>query len=213
MTDKYRNFHALSLSETAGVDFRIHLARAEEAFALVAPHGGGIEPGTSEIAEAIAGERYSFYSFEGLKRSGNSDLHITSTRFDEPACVSLIAQSDIVVTIHGEAGGATDEAVFVGGGDEARGELIAKALKDAGFAAGPQPDKDLRGLEPCNLCNRGRTAAGVQLELSRALRASMFQDLTAQGRRHPTERFAAFVQAVAQVLGEHRRAGAAPAPR
>jgi poly-gamma-glutamate hydrolase-like protein len=70
VADKYRNFAA-----------------------LVAPHGGGIEPGTSELADAIAASDLSFYTFEGLKPSGNTDLHITSTRFDEPMCLTLLASS------------------------------------------------------------------------------------------------------------------------
>jgi phage replication-related protein YjqB (UPF0714/DUF867 family) len=202
MADKYPNFYALSQQETAGVDFRIHLSRASAAFAIVAPHGGGIEPGTSELAVAIAGERFSFYSFEGLKSSGNSDLHITSTRFDESACTALVGQSDTIVTVHGESSRATGEPVFVGGGDEALGALIGQALRDAGFDIRPQPDENLKGLEPCNLCNRGRTAAGVQLEISLALRARMFYSLTREGRRQTREPFDVFVRAVANVLSE-----------
>jgi phage replication-related protein YjqB (UPF0714/DUF867 family) len=52
--------------------------------AVIAPHGGGIEPGTSELATAIAGDDFSLYLFEGLKSAGNGELHITSTNFDEP---------------------------------------------------------------------------------------------------------------------------------
>ena len=54
MADKYRDFEDLAQHETSGIDFRIRVRRATDAFAVVAPHGGGIEPGTSEIAEAIA---------------------------------------------------------------------------------------------------------------------------------------------------------------
>ena len=56
MADQYENFEELSQNETVGVDFRILARRARAAFDIVAPHGGGIEPGTSEIADAIAGE-------------------------------------------------------------------------------------------------------------------------------------------------------------
>jgi phage replication-related protein YjqB (UPF0714/DUF867 family) len=41
--------------------------------AVVALHGGGIEPGSSEIANDIAGEESSFYAFEGLKAPDNTD--------------------------------------------------------------------------------------------------------------------------------------------
>jgi phage replication-related protein YjqB (UPF0714/DUF867 family) len=204
MKDRYANFHALSRAESAGIDYRIQLVRAQPEFALVAPHGGGIEPGTSELAGAIAGERFSSYSFEGLKRSDNSDLHITSTRFDEPLCLALIAPSEIVVTLHGAAGEAGDEAVFVGGLDALLGDEIGTALTASGFHVRPQDDPDLQGLEPCNLCNRGRSAQGVQLELSLALRTTMFQSLTREGRQYPQAPFEAFVRAVSQTLDRHR---------
>src|SRR6266545_2359920 len=115
MPDKYSNFKELTQNERAGVDYRILLRQAKEGFAIVTPHGGGIEPGTSEIADGIAGEEFSFYAFEGLKSSGNTDLHITATRFDETVCLTVIRRSNIVVTIHGEHSEADGEGVFVGG--------------------------------------------------------------------------------------------------
>ena len=79
MADKYPNFAALEQHERSGIDYCIVIRREEPAFAIVAPHGGGIEPGTSEIADAIACQRWSFYNFEGLKRSGNSGSHCVGT--------------------------------------------------------------------------------------------------------------------------------------
>ncbi len=54
MTDKYPNFATLEQHERSGIDYCVLVRREEPAFAIVAPHGGGIEPGTSEIADAIA---------------------------------------------------------------------------------------------------------------------------------------------------------------
>jgi phage replication-related protein YjqB (UPF0714/DUF867 family) len=54
--------------------------------AIIAPHGGKIEPGTSEIAAAIAGDDYSLYRFQGLRDRPREELHITSAKFDEPTC-------------------------------------------------------------------------------------------------------------------------------
>src|SRR5215510_8260440 len=99
MADTYPNFAALEQHEQSGIDYGTVSRRARAAFAIVAPHGGGIEPGTSEIADAIARETWSFYAFEGLKRSGNATLHITSTRFDEPTCLTLVGATTRVVTI------------------------------------------------------------------------------------------------------------------
>jgi len=200
MADQYCNFDELSRCETSGIDFSIRLARARAAFAIVAPHGGGIEPGTSEIAEAIAGDTFSFYAFDGLKSTGNSDLHITSTRFDEPLCSTLLAETDSVVTIHGEQSEVDGAGVFLGGIDTALGLLIRGALEAKRFLVRQHADPDLQGLEPSNLCNRGKSSQGVQLELSRDVRETMFESLSRAGRRYKTARFDDFVAAVSAVL-------------
>lgn len=202
MADKYRNFEALAENETAGVDYDILVRRARAAFALVAPHGGGIEPGTSEIADEVAATDFSFYAFEGLKSSGNSDLHITSTRFDEPMCLNVIGQTDIVITIHGEHSQADGEGVFLGGRDDRLGARVANALRAKGFEVRKHPDRRLQGLEPGNLCNRGTSGKGVQLELSRAVRMAMFESLTRKGRMHRKAKFKVFVAALHSVLTE-----------
>ncbi len=201
MADKYRNFAELARNERSGIDYGVVVRRARPAFLILAPHGGGIEPGTSEIADAIAAERFSFYTFEGLKSSGNAVLHITSTRFDEPMCLTSLKYSSVVVTLHGEHSEDDGEGVFVGGLDTALGERIRTALARQGFDVRVHRDPDLQGLDPKNLCNRGTSRAGVQLELSRAVRTTMFESLSRAGRKKPTARFKAFVNAVRRVLG------------
>ena len=202
MADTYPNFAALEQNERAGIDYAIVVRREEPAFAIVAPHGGGIEPGTSEIADAIASRKWSFYTLEGLKRSGNSILHITSTCFDEPMCLVLLRNTSRVVTIHGEESDDDGEAVFVGGLDGQLGTSIWDQLTAQGFDVRKHPDRDLQGLDPKNICNRGTTGAGVQLELSLAVRETLFESLTRDGRQHPTPRFKLFVDAVALALSE-----------
>jgi len=200
MADTYCNFEALSRAETAGVDYRILLRRAAAAFAVVAPHGGGIEPGTSEIADAIADEEFSVYTFEGVKSDGNAVLHITSTRFDEPMCLTVIDASEIVLTLHGEESEADSEGVFVGGRDTGLGGRLGAALEAKGFIVKKHPDPDLQGLERRNLCNLGQSGKGVQLELSRTVREQMFESLTREGRKHKKPPFDDFVGAVRSVL-------------
>jgi phage replication-related protein YjqB (UPF0714/DUF867 family) len=82
--DKYRDFAALSRTEREGVDFDIVCRARSSAVAVIAPHGGKIESGTSEIATAVAGDDFNLYCFQGLKPRHNTSLHITSGRFDEP---------------------------------------------------------------------------------------------------------------------------------
>src|SRR5918999_2850260 len=91
MPDLYEDFATLAKGENEGIDYRICVTVRDSAVAIVAPHGGRIERGTSEIAAAIAKNNHSLYCFEGIKKRPHRDLHITSTNFDEPKCISLIA--------------------------------------------------------------------------------------------------------------------------
>ncbi|MFN0104225.1 MAG: poly-gamma-glutamate hydrolase family protein [Bryobacteraceae bacterium] len=202
MPDKYRNFNELSQNETSGIDFSISVRRAKDAFAIVAPHGGGIEPGTSEIADSIAAEEFSYYAFDGLKRSGNTDLHITSTRFDEPMCLIVIRHSDVVLTIHGEGSDGDGSPVFLGGLDDELGPRVGAALETKGFDVRRHPDPQLQGRERKNICNRGRSGKGVQLELSLALRKEFFRSLSREGRKETTPRFLDFVNALRGALND-----------
>jgi phage replication-related protein YjqB (UPF0714/DUF867 family) len=201
MADTYPDFATLARNERSGIDYRVRVRRARPGFALVAPHGGGIEPGTSEIADAIADEKFSFYAFEGLKSKNNTDLHITSTRFNEPMCLTLLGASEGVVTLHGEHSEEDGEGVFMGGLDDALAAQIATALTRQGFDVRKHKNRNLQGREKKNVCNRGTSGKGVQLELSKAVRKTMFDSLTREGREHPTPRFDVFVKAIRKVLG------------
>jgi phage replication-related protein YjqB (UPF0714/DUF867 family) len=139
----------------------------------VAPHGGGIERGTSELAEAIAGTNLSFYAFEGIKHASNRHLHITSTRFDEQKCLALLARAERVIAIHGED--SQHEVVYPGGRDKDAGLRLEKELRDRSFRVSRNGPMHLQGTGPENICNRGTLNAGVRLELSDGLAACCFR--------------------------------------
>jgi phage replication-related protein YjqB (UPF0714/DUF867 family) len=206
MGDKFRSFEELEKNETSGLNYRILARQRKTEFGVCAPHGGGIEEGTSEIADAIAGEEFSLYTFEGLKSKNNSELHITSTRFDEPLCIALIERCKTVVTIHGQESNVDGDGVFIGGLDSEVGASIGAALESAEFAVHKHPEKNLQGLEPSNICNRGMNGKGVQIEISRSVRKGMFSSLSPEGRKEPTTSFDAFVGAVRSVLEQQARA-------
>jgi phage replication-related protein YjqB (UPF0714/DUF867 family) len=174
MADQYHSFAALSAREREGVHYTVRLVRRPSPIAIVAPHGGWIERGSSEAAEAIAGEAFSLYCFESLTRRDRGDgLHITSTLFDEPQALQLVAASRVVVGVHGRKNGADEASTWVGGLDEALRDAICAALLEAGFRAKTVGEgHPLAGRDPLNICNRGYAGAGVQLELPRALRMS-----------------------------------------
>jgi phage replication-related protein YjqB (UPF0714/DUF867 family) len=178
MADQYDSFAALAAREIEGIHYRIKIATRPSPIAVVAPHGGFIEPGASEAAGAIAGESFSLYCFESLTlRAGGDGLHITSTRFDEPQALSLIAASQLVIGVHGRKNGADDASVWVGGLHETLRDAIRDALVTQGFRAKSVGDgHPLCGRDPANICNKGRLGAGVQLEIPRALRVAFAQE-------------------------------------
>lgn len=171
LDDRYSDFDELSRDEREGVDFRICLTRRVSPVAIIAPHGGKIESGTSEIAAAIAGERYCLYRFEGLKPCRNRLLHIPSTKFDEPKCMELISTCDIVVSVHGLKG--KHEAIDVGGLDHELRDAICGSLNNASFEAKIVTSGRHAGISQRNICNRGRLGAGVQLEITKGLRGTL----------------------------------------
>lgn len=165
-----RGYDELAQRYIEGVDYAVHVSAPDRSrVAVIAPHGGRIEGRTSEIARLIAGFEHRLYLFEGLRATGdNFDcLHLASHRFDEPRALDLIAGCDTVVAVHGYA--ATGPDVLLGGLNEALQRLLARALTKIGLSCvsdgHPFPGKD-----PRNICNRGRSGAGVQLELSEELR-------------------------------------------
>lgn len=186
MADRYTSFAQLSDQESKDIDYRVCVTERRSPAAIIAPHGGWIEPGTSEVATAIAGKTHSLYRFEGLKPRPHGDLHITSTRFDEPNCLALIERCGIVVSVHGMAG--EEEAVLVGGLDARLRDGIRAALDAAGFPS--KIVKSGRHAAVCqsNVCNRGRSGKGVQLELSMGLRDMLLE------RGDPLKTFAESIQ-------------------
>lgn len=199
MADRYKKFLELAKKETEGIDFRVRLQQHAGKAVVIAPHGGGIEPGTSEIAEAIAGADLSFYAFEGIKPADNRILHITSSRFDEPQGKVLTEASPTVIAVHGED--SAEKVVFLGGLDEERLKHLRDSLVASGFTVKQHHNPLLQGAHHANICNQGASGRGVQMELSKGLRASFFESLTAKGRQTMTPQFEKFVTAIRRGLG------------
>jgi phage replication-related protein YjqB (UPF0714/DUF867 family) len=196
--DKYNSFQDLVQSERQEEDFRIRLTSRPGSTVVIAPHGGGIEPGTSEIAEAIAGNELSFYTFEGIKSIGNRDLHITSTHFDEPNCLALVVASPRALAIHGED--SEQQVVFLGGRNMKMLQRLCNSLISKGFTVKRHKRLALQGQDEANICNRVYSRSGVQIELSNGLRRSFFKSLSRKGRQFKTERFEQFVAAVRKAI-------------
>lgn len=167
----FKSFADLACSYRENEDYRITCQPRDDALVcIVAPHGGNIEPNTSEIARAIAGSELSLYLFEGIRPTDNyAALHLTSHYFDEPNCLKMLASCDDVVAIHGCD--VEGEVVLIGGLDNALVNELHAAISEIGITC-KVGGHAFPATNPVNICNRGRRKMGVQLELSRELRQS-----------------------------------------
>jgi len=173
--DTYASFAELAREKEADVDYVITEHDRGTRVLVMAPHGGLIEPYTSEIAESIADADFSFYSFAGIQRQRNhEELHISSHRFDEPRAIARAAAADLVFAVHGYRATRT-EFVMPGGRHDATRDRMSAELRERGFRIEPA-QAHLRGEHRSNICNRGALGAGVQLEISRALRTRLKRD-------------------------------------
>jgi phage replication-related protein YjqB (UPF0714/DUF867 family) len=154
VSDKYKNFSQLAKAEIKGKDYWIKTRLIECPILIMAPHGGNIEPHTSE--------------------GKNTELHITSHQFDEPTALEASSKAQLVVTVHGHRA-RRDPFVVVGGLHDRLSERIKCVLSALGFTIKPSSSR-IAARNSANICNRGILRMGVQLELSRALRNTMCDD-------------------------------------
>lgn len=195
----YASFDELQKQETLEVDYRIRFRKGSSGIAVMAIHGGGVEPGTTEIAEAVAGGQHSFYTFSGLKTAGNARLHISSRKFDEPLGLEIATGSHTAITIHGCRD--ADPAVYLGGRHDQLKACIRATLKAAGFAV--RDSRRFPGINPKNICNKNTSGMGVQLEISLALRKRLFPGLTRRHRKCFTPGLTRFASAIQNGIADY----------
>ena len=187
---------------------------------ILAPHGGGIEPGTSELCLAVAGYHpaglpqippagvtYDYWMLEGVREHGNAELHVTAVGCDDGVAVSLCAGSLNALALHGFQPGPPDmseddQVVLVGGGSTTLRGYLLEGLHTADFDARDAGQHgELNGDATCNIVNRTLLAMGAQLELSTPLRDPMFTEHNRSQRKHTTTQlFWAFVAACRDAL-------------
>ena len=159
----------------------------EAATIVLAIHGGGIEGGTSEIALAVAGYHpatfarttdcygvHDLWIFEGLLGAGNSELHVTSTNYDDPIALKLVQGAARCISLHGFSDAEANGRNQIGGRDTELKSILLEELTVAGIPAHISTDPALDGTNPANICNKTTRGAGVQLEMGTTYRASLF---------------------------------------
>ena len=143
---------------------------------LVAIHGGGIEPGTEEMARFVADHSgASLYVFAGRRETGNLSLHRPSHRVilqDRPLVKKFLNHVNMAISIHGH--GRNERCAYVGGLPQAMVqqfvEVAQAALSHYEWIFDPESiPSEIRGQNPNNIVNLP-PAQGMQLELPRDLR-------------------------------------------
>lgn len=195
--DRFQNFSELAHHAKAGKDFVIEMREGNSGFAIMAPHGGGIEPGTAFVANAIAGTDHFYYAFKGIRPKDNTRLHIASSRFDEPIAMDLAQKCHTVITIHG-CRDATS-VVYVGGKNDVLKKNVSLNIERIKISVREAARTSIKGVHKHNLCNRGVGGQGVQLELSSRLRHWLIGPGGWQFPRR-TPQLSAFAQAVRRGL-------------
>ena len=143
---------------------------------LMAIHGGGIEPGTEEIARYVAYHSgASLYIYAGRRSGGNLSLHRPSHdgRIEERALVvQFLKHVNTAISIHGH--GRRQNRAYVGGLHQnmvqSFVELARPALSQYEWISDPKIiPSGLSGQSPSNVVNLP-PAKGMQLELPLKLR-------------------------------------------
>jgi phage replication-related protein YjqB (UPF0714/DUF867 family) len=195
---EYSSLDELKANEAENVDWRKSFQQRHSWLVVVAPHGNQIEPKTEIIAAEIAGQEHSLFVFEGLRGSepNRKSLHVRSERYIDADLQHLQNGALVTISIHGaknrEEG--PSELTHIGGRNAQLGKLIWKALEGADFEV-VGGIGHLAGQDPNNFVNR-TAAAGVQFEISRALRQRLADE---------PEQLAKYTAAIRSALTEYRR--------
>jgi phage replication-related protein YjqB (UPF0714/DUF867 family) len=143
---------------------------------LVAIHGGGIEPGTEEIARFVAYHSgASLYVYAGRLSTGNLSLHRPSHGIklqDRPLVMQFVNHVNMAISIHGH--GRNERCAYVGGLHQAMvSQFVEVAQADLShyeWIFDPESiPPEIRGRNPHNIVNLP-PARGMQLELPKDLR-------------------------------------------
>jgi len=188
--DLYSSFEELAHREEEERDFSITQIFHHSPILIVAPHGGLIEGGTSEIADGIVDGRLNGYFFNGLTYKSTFDqlykgreggtarrMHLKSTRPQGERLDEALDHAELVVGVHGWW--VPSEDLYIGGTQRQVMEALHASLRTEGFSAryATESGFDIRGIHPKNFINRNQQ--GVQIELCYGLRKKLKTDAAA----------------------------------
>ena len=172
--DYYKSMTELYNDTKEGIDWKKDTRDVGKSVLIVAPHGGNIEQGTSELTKLVANNGdFDYFSFEAIRPSNNTQLHVTSTNYDDATLHDMIQDRTATISIHGAQG--EEQLVYLGGYQSPLRDAIQSQLERKGFVVKIPPEY-LGGLSNANFINKVEESTGVQLELTTALRKAFFKD-------------------------------------
>ena len=174
-SDLYKNFSELQKNEDSK-NYSIETKKRKSDVLVLAPHGGRIEYGTTDIAKSLAGKKWSYYAFNGKLKEGNFRLHITSHNFDEPKALEMVGEHEVCITIHGYKSELSDPNICFGGRNDELGNRIHTSLRKLGLQNTDEFNGCARfyGQNENNIVNRCELE-GVQMELSKSFREELLK--------------------------------------
>lgn len=185
--DHYENYADLKAHQVLGKDYTIDVtdrSPSDPTHTLVmAMHGCKIEQGTTELAQEIAGEKHSLYSFCGIKESKQYPdllldplLHITSAHFDEPKLLEMLKGAQSCISIHGFSNDGVDFCVG-GRGEKRRAEIVKTLTREfPEFKSCELCCKPYLGISKKNPVNQCKNP-GVQIEMSARVRKKILENV------------------------------------
>jgi len=166
----------------------------------MAIHGGGIETGTSEIALATAGydpatlvtavdgyRLHDLWLFEGLLPTGNGDLHVTASHYDDHIATELVENARRCISLHGCTDTQANGRIQLGGLDHELRDIVLEELEAAGIPAEITINPMLDGNLPNNIANKTKIGGCAQLEMGTSYRRSLFGINTRPQRKNTTK--------------------------
>lgn len=172
--DKYQSMRELQSETIENEDWEIVTDNRDSEITILAIHGGGIEPATTELARVIANDgQFNYFAFNGMRIKGNNELHVTSINYDNDIAMDLVKTSERAITIHGCLG--EDEIAYIGGKDNLLKERIVEELSQIGIEVNEAPSH-MSGTQDNNIVNCTKNGVGVQIELTSSLRKSLFKN-------------------------------------
>ncbi|AYX89700.1 poly-gamma-glutamate hydrolase family protein [Staphylococcus cohnii] len=174
MSDRFKSMTELMDYTEENTDWVIHSIKRNSNIIITAIHGGAIEPATTELAELTAEKgSFDYFTFKAIRTKANSELHVTSRRYDEPKLMKMIANNPYAIAIHGCKG--EDEIIYMGGKDEQLMDAMTEEFEKLGIDVRQAPSH-MSGAHDDNIINCCKTEKGVQLELTSGIRKKLFEN-------------------------------------